>query len=106
VVCECEHNTAGATCDSCLPLFHAKPWLPGLGAESNACQKCSCNNHADACHYDVNLDLSPESRLAGNGGVCDNCEHNTVRVTICHHDTIVLVLVRLMKQEFYCMPDF
>ena len=31
---------------------------------------CQCYGHADSCHYDEEI----------NGGVCDNCTHNTAGI--------------------------
>ena len=36
--CECQHNTAGTHCDSCLPLYNNKPWQAAVGSETNACE--------------------------------------------------------------------
>lgn len=76
--CVCQHNTQGATCNTCLPLFNRKPWKRGISAdEPNICQPCECNNHAQSCTYNATLDTNPSSRTLGDGGVCDNCADNT-----------------------------
>lgn len=36
---------------------------------------CNCNNHAASCHFD-NAVFEASGRVSG--GVCDNCQHNTV----------------------------
>ncbi|ESO83894.1 hypothetical protein LOTGIDRAFT_168935 [Lottia gigantea] len=65
--CECEHNTMGAHCEECMPLYNNQTWKMGKRNEANVCQKCFCNDHAESCHYDE-----------GKGyGVCDNCLNNT-----------------------------
>ena len=66
-VCVCEHNTAGANCDQCLPLFNNKPWAPGTPTSANPCEICQCNNHSDSCMYDP----------ASETGVCIGCADNT-----------------------------
>ena len=66
--CVCQHNTAGAHCDMCLPLYNNKPWAAGTVSSANECEACECNNHAEICKFDVNLDA----------GVCINCTGNTI----------------------------
>ena len=66
-VCLCQHNTAGAQCDRCLPLYNNKPWQSGNATSTNACEACQCNGHAVACAYDGIL----------FGGICSNCSDNT-----------------------------
>ena len=65
-------------CDACKPLFNNKPFRKGDNRLENACQPCLCNGHADSCVYNVTLDPMPESHADGGGGVCVNCQHNTV----------------------------
>jgi len=36
---------------------------------------CNCNNHASTCHFDAAVF---EASGQVSGGVCDDCEHNTV----------------------------
>ncbi|XP_064617027.1 laminin subunit gamma-1-like [Liolophura sinensis] len=62
--CECVHNTMEPHCKECLPLYNNKTWEMG---PSFQCEKCDCNEHASACHFD---DVK-------GFGVCDNCEENT-----------------------------
>lgn len=64
---ECSHNTTGANCNQCLPLFNDQPWAPATPSSSNECKLCSCNNHSISCSYDSTID----------SGVCDNCQDNT-----------------------------
>ena len=73
--CQCSHNTAGTNCEQCLPLYNDRPWKPARNGETNECKKCECNNHARKCHF--NQTLFDESNSV-SGGVCDNCEHNTI----------------------------
>ena len=69
-VCMCDHNTMGATCDTCMPLFNNRPFARGTVGAANECQRCECNGHAGSCTY------SSEDSI----GVCDNCQNNTVRL--------------------------
>ncbi|XP_078687078.1 laminin subunit beta-1-like [Branchiostoma floridae x Branchiostoma belcheri] len=74
-MCECQHNTAGPSCERCLPLYNNRPWrrgsyLPQPGGTANECQKCNCNDHADSCVYNATL----------GHGVCQDCQHNTTGV--------------------------
>ena len=72
--CNCEHNTAGKNCESCLPLYNDRAWQPAYHEHIGACVECKCNKHATSCHFDEAL----FSRTNGStGGVCDNCMHNT-----------------------------
>eukprot|EP00041_Stephanoeca_diplocostata_P039565 m.1636775 g.1636775 ORF g.1636775 m.1636775 type:complete len:2110 (-) comp25423_c0_seq16:8386-14715(-) len=79
--CVCQHNTQGATCDECEPLYNAKPWVRGVvAAEPSACMACDCHGHATSCHYNATIDEAPSSRLLGSGGVCDSCGNGTIGV--------------------------
>ncbi|XP_053724210.1 netrin-4 [Synchiropus splendidus] len=75
--CLCTHHTAGDHCERCAALFNDRPWRPanGTSGETNACQKCECNGHADRCHFSQRVWLSTGGT---SGGVCDGCRHNTV----------------------------
>lgn len=76
--CNCLHNTTGALCDTCPPLYNNKPWRRGVeGGAANGCKLCQCNGHASSCHYNVTLDAVPSSQEVGGGGVCDDCGDNT-----------------------------
>ncbi|XP_075065524.1 netrin-4 isoform X2 [Mixophyes fleayi] len=74
--CICKHHTAGPHCEQCAPIYNDQPWKAANGktGEPNMCKKCKCNDHADSCHFDMDVWLA-----SGNlsGGVCDNCQHNT-----------------------------
>ncbi|GAB6026920.1 laminin beta [Chamberlinius hualienensis] len=73
--CECTHNTKGLNCEQCEEFFNDLPWRPAFRNRSNACQKCVCHDHASKCHFDPAV---YESTGRISGGVCDDCEHNTM----------------------------
>lgn len=75
--CQCVHNTMGTRCDQCLPLYNSKPWREGITTNDFACRQCQCNNHASSCHYNASLDEFPNDHESGDGGVCNDCQHNT-----------------------------
>lgn len=75
--CECQHNTCGANCDHCCPLYNQLPWRAGTPSDGAQCEPCQCFGHATSCRYDaavaaarLSQDLYGEYR---GGGVCINC---------------------------------
>ena len=66
-MCECEHNTTGDYCETCLPLYNDQEWKPGTVSLANPCIQCECHNHADSCVYNQTLDQ----------GVCVDCQYET-----------------------------
>lgn len=75
--CQCQHNTWGTNCEQCLPLYNDRPWAPARSGQTNECKKCQCHNHARTCHFDAELYASTNQTT---GGVCDDCQHNTLGV--------------------------
>ncbi|XP_073463613.1 laminin subunit alpha-5 isoform X3 [Aquarana catesbeiana] len=96
--CYCQHNTCGASCDSCCPGFHQVAWKPATMDNSNECEACNCNGHAYDCYYDPEVERRRASmNLQGQyigGGVCLDCQHNTDGVN-CER----------CRQGYYKSPD-
>uniref|UniRef100_S4RWQ1 LAMC1 protein n=1 Tax=Petromyzon marinus TaxID=7757 RepID=S4RWQ1_PETMA len=72
LACKCRHNTMGADCEKCLPLYNDRPWHRATSESANECTLCDCNGRADECYFDPEL-----YRATGHGGHCTNCRDNT-----------------------------
>ncbi|XP_076804829.1 laminin subunit beta-1-like isoform X2 [Clavelina lepadiformis] len=73
--CRCQHNTIGLNCEQCKPFYQDQPWRPAEAGMPHECQPCNCNGHATECHFDPAV-FEATGRISG--GVCENCQHNTV----------------------------
>ncbi|XP_039591850.1 laminin subunit alpha-5 isoform X1 [Polypterus senegalus] len=84
LVCDCQHNTCGGSCERCCPGFNQLPWKPATTDSANECEPCNCNNHAFDCYYDPEVEKRRASmNLQGEflgGGVCIDCQHHTTGV--------------------------
>ncbi|XP_078675414.1 usherin-like isoform X2 [Branchiostoma floridae x Branchiostoma belcheri] len=79
-VCRCLETsfTQGNNCEECQPLYNDKPFRHGDNLNAYNCRPCLCHGHADSCHYNESVDPFQNNHLSGGGGVCDNCQHNTI----------------------------
>jgi coxsackievirus/adenovirus receptor len=73
--CVCTHHTKGRNCEECEDFFNDAPWRPATEADTNECKPCECNQHSTRCHFDSGI---WEQSGYTSGGVCDDCQHNTV----------------------------
>ncbi|KAH9363655.1 hypothetical protein HPB48_013661 [Haemaphysalis longicornis] len=75
--CRCEHNTCGASCERCCPMFNQQPWRMGTAGDAAECEECQCFGHATSCVYDPEVAKSGTSLNKhgeyNGGGVCQNC---------------------------------
>ncbi|XP_075032849.1 laminin subunit alpha-5 isoform X1 [Mixophyes fleayi] len=89
--CDCQHNTCGASCETCCPGYHQVLWKPATMDNANECEPCNCNGHAYDCYYDPEVErhrasMNRQGQYIG-GGVCLDCQHNTdgVNCERCQH---------------------
>ncbi|XP_038057388.1 laminin subunit alpha-like isoform X2 [Patiria miniata] len=84
LVCSCEHNTCGDECETCCPGFVQKAWRAATMESANECEPCNCFGHSNQCAFNQSIaDQRLSIDIYGNyegGGVCQNCQHNTVGV--------------------------
>ncbi|CAH8680953.1 unnamed protein product [Schistosoma rodhaini] len=73
--CDCQHNTEGADCERCSPGYLDRPWARGTSESANECKRCDCNLHSNSCVFSNQLYLMS---MKVSGGVCQDCQHNTV----------------------------
>ncbi|XP_031700147.1 laminin subunit alpha-5 isoform X2 [Anarrhichthys ocellatus] len=81
LLCDCQHNTCGLSCDHCCPGYNQLPWKPATTYKANECEPCNCHRHSFDCYYDPEVDQKRGSMdIHGHnrgGGVCLNCQHHT-----------------------------
>ncbi|XP_073731136.1 laminin subunit alpha-5 [Misgurnus anguillicaudatus] len=81
LLCDCQHNTCGPSCDRCCPGFNQFPWQPATTYSANECEACNCHRHSSTCHYEAEVEqqrasLNMQGEYRG-GGVCEDCQHHT-----------------------------
>ncbi|XP_057219104.1 laminin subunit alpha-5 isoform X1 [Triplophysa rosa] len=81
LLCDCQHNTCGPSCNRCCPDFNQFPWKPATTYSANECESCNCHRHSSTCYYDPDVDqrrasLNVQGEYRG-GGVCEECQHHT-----------------------------
>ncbi|KAM6929230.1 laminin subunit alpha-5 [Lycodopsis pacificus] len=81
LLCDCQHNTCGLSCDHCCPGYNQLPWKPATTYKANECEPCNCHRHSFDCYYDPEVDQKRGSMDTHGhnrgGGVCLNCQHHT-----------------------------
>ncbi|XP_076973275.1 laminin subunit alpha-5 [Tamandua tetradactyla] len=84
LLCACQHNTCGGSCDHCCPGFSQQPWRPATPDSAHECQPCNCHGHAHDCYYDPEVDRRNASQnrdlVYQGGGVCIDCQHHTTGI--------------------------
>ncbi|XP_014780157.1 netrin-1 isoform X2 [Octopus bimaculoides] len=73
-VCNCQHNTAGDSCERCKTFHFDIPWSRATEQNAKECVRCKCNQHARKCHFNREIYI-----LSGykSGGICVKCRHHT-----------------------------
>ena len=56
--CKCQHNTCGALCDQCCPMYNQKRWRPGKFITGHECELCQCFGHVNECFFDPQVKIT------------------------------------------------
>ncbi|KAG2461856.1 LAMA5 protein, partial [Polypterus senegalus] len=83
LVCDCQHNTCGGSCERCCPGFNQLPWKPATTDSANECEPCACDSKfTDGTCEDLTGRCYCKPNYTGEN--CDSCAEGYMDFPACY----------------------